>query len=309
MMTKPWPMAKRPKSPTRFAVLARLIGDRKRGLINATTAPTTRIRTSRPKSFFCISACPTASSQHRVLGERGALQDAADRALVHHRDAVGNADHLLHVARDHQDRHARVRQRPHHVVDLLLGAHVDAARRLVEDDGARLHGQPLRQHHLLLVAARERDDRRLHPRPADAEPPPLLLGQRRLRLAPDEPRPGEAAKLRQRDILGDRKVEHHPAALTVLRHQIDPLRDRLAGRAHAHRLPVEPDRAGNERIDPEHRPRELGPPRADQPGEPEDLAPPHRQVNGPRRPGGGAGARDLQDRPAGRCRRRRDRAI
>ena len=33
MMTKPWPIAKRPNRPIRLAVLARLIGDRKRGLM------------------------------------------------------------------------------------------------------------------------------------------------------------------------------------------------------------------------------------------------------------------------------------
>ena len=74
MMTKPWPMAKRPKRPTRFAVLARFIGEMKRGLMKATTAPTTRIRTRSPKSFFCIyaSSSPRMSHgqlQHPVLGE------------------------------------------------------------------------------------------------------------------------------------------------------------------------------------------------------------------------------------------------
>ncbi len=41
-------------------------------------------------------------------------------------------------------------------VDLVLGPHVDAARRLVEDEEPRVGGQPLADHHLLLVAARER---------------------------------------------------------------------------------------------------------------------------------------------------------
>ncbi len=42
----------------------------------------------------------------------------------------------------------------HQRVDLALGADVDAARGLVEDHHARLHRQPLGEHHLLLVAAR-----------------------------------------------------------------------------------------------------------------------------------------------------------
>ena len=40
-------------------------------------------------------------------------------------------------------------------VDLVLGADVDAARRLVEDQHLGVGEQPLGQHHLLLVAARQ----------------------------------------------------------------------------------------------------------------------------------------------------------
>ena len=40
-------------------------------------------------------------------------------------------------------------------VDLVLGADVDAAGRLVEDQHVRVGEHPLGQHHLLLVAARQ----------------------------------------------------------------------------------------------------------------------------------------------------------
>ena len=46
-------------------------------------------------------------------------------------------------------------------VDLGLGPHVDAARGLVEDEHAAARGQPLGQHHLLLVAAGEARDHRV----------------------------------------------------------------------------------------------------------------------------------------------------
>ena len=38
-------------------------------------------------------------------------------------------------------------------MDSRLGADIDAARRLIEDQDARVGGQPFCQHHLLLVAA------------------------------------------------------------------------------------------------------------------------------------------------------------
>ena len=46
-------------------------------------------------------------------------------------------------------------ERAQQPVDLGAGADVDAARRLVDDQEPRLHRQPFREQHLLLVAARE----------------------------------------------------------------------------------------------------------------------------------------------------------
>src|SRR5438270_12657611 len=97
-----------PNNPTRFAVLATLIGDRKRGLIMATTAPTTRIRTRRPTSFLFMaetSIDPVADGkpEHVLLAELRSLEQAADRPLVHHGNSVADPDDLFHVARDHQN--------------------------------------------------------------------------------------------------------------------------------------------------------------------------------------------------------------
>ena len=54
-----------------------------------------------------------------------------------------------------KDGHALGGQLVDELVDLDLGAHVDAARRLVEDEHLGLGGQPLGEHHLLLGAAGE----------------------------------------------------------------------------------------------------------------------------------------------------------
>ena len=47
----------------------------------------------------------------------------------------------------------------HQVVDLDFGADVDAARRLVEDEDARVAGEPLAEDDLLLVAAAQQPHR------------------------------------------------------------------------------------------------------------------------------------------------------
>ena len=62
-------------------------------------------------------------------------------------------------------------------VDLGLGADVDAARRLVEDEQHRLPRQPARKHHLLLVAAGQLRDELVEA----GRPDRHLVGQRRRR--------------------------------------------------------------------------------------------------------------------------------
>ena len=78
---------------------------------------------------------PAARAMISVLGgARGQL--AGDAAVAHHEDAVAHADQLGQLGRDHQDRHAVAREPAHEVVDAGLGADVDAAGRLVEDQDA-----------------------------------------------------------------------------------------------------------------------------------------------------------------------------
>ncbi len=92
-------------------------------------------------------------AHHRFLRGAVAVENAHLPALAHHHDAVGQRQHFRQVGRDRDDRHALARQLMDDRMHLCLGADVDAARRLVEDENARRHVQPLRQHHLLLVAA------------------------------------------------------------------------------------------------------------------------------------------------------------
>ena len=78
------------------------------------------------------------AGDQRALGDLGADQLALDRAVIEHQHAVAAADQLVIVGRIEQDRRARVGELAQQLVDLLLGADVDAARRIVEQDDARL---------------------------------------------------------------------------------------------------------------------------------------------------------------------------
>ena len=68
-----------------------------------------------------------------------------------------------------EDAYALVRKRAHHAIEFLLGADIDAAHRIVEEDDARLDHQPFGKHNLLLIAARKTSDRTLEGGRRDGE--------------------------------------------------------------------------------------------------------------------------------------------
>ena len=88
-----------------------------------------------------------------MLGDFVADELAPDRAAVHHQDAVAAADELIVVGRVEEDGRSCAGKLVQKRVDLLLGADVDPARRIVEQQDARLGHQPLADDELLLVAA------------------------------------------------------------------------------------------------------------------------------------------------------------
>src|SRR6476661_4094376 len=97
---------------------------------------------------------------------RDGLEDVADAdvvvdalvdlaAVAHHDEPVAEPQHLLELGGDEDHRHALGRELGDLGLDLRLGADVDAARGLVEDEDLGLRDQPAGQEHLLLVATRQ----------------------------------------------------------------------------------------------------------------------------------------------------------
>ncbi len=81
-----------------------------------------------------------------------------DLALEDRVDAVGDAEQFGQLARDEDDALPLRCEVLDDRVDLVLRAHVDAARGLVEDQQVGVGEHPLREDDLLLVAARELGD-------------------------------------------------------------------------------------------------------------------------------------------------------
>ena len=87
------------------------------------------------------------------LSRGSAVELGNDATFAHDQDAIAHAQHLGQLGRDHDDGRASRQQLVHQAIDLDFGADVDASRRLIEEEDVRLRQQPLREHHLLLVAA------------------------------------------------------------------------------------------------------------------------------------------------------------
>ena len=113
------------------------------------------------------SACPAA-------------QLALHASFAHHQDPVRERQDLRQIARDDEAGGAVGGLPAHDLVDLVLGADVDALGRLVEQEHARVDAQPARQHDFLLVPAAQPVGRRLDAGRLDVPVPHEVAAERAL---------------------------------------------------------------------------------------------------------------------------------
>ena len=101
------------------------------------------------------SFCPVASA---IMDSWLAFSWCNDRhltALAHHQNTVAKGENFRKIRGNHQSRAARCGESADQGVDLGLGTDVDSTGGLIDDQQVRCHVQPFRQHHLLLIAARQ----------------------------------------------------------------------------------------------------------------------------------------------------------
>src|SRR5882672_10922840 len=85
-----------------------------------------------------------------------AIEDLDELAAVHHRDSVGQLEHLVELGRDEEDRRSRVASGDDLAVNELDAADVEPAGRLIEYQRPEFAAELAGHDHLLLVAARQR---------------------------------------------------------------------------------------------------------------------------------------------------------
>ena len=157
-------------------------------------------------------------------------------------------------------------------MDLGLGADVNAARGLVQDEDTRLRGEPLGQHHLLLISTRQAGDHRVETRGPYAK-----LVEQRGRLVPfarpiDPAEPRQQPQRRQRRIAQGAFRKHQTLPLAVFRNEADAVVDGLSRTVDAHARSVHVDLARGDRIESKQCAGKLRPAGSHQPREADYLA-------------------------------------
>ena len=161
-------------------------------------------------------------------------------ALGHHQDAVGERSSSGSSELTSTIARPRPAQPLDQVVDLLLGADVDAAGRLVEEQHARRGGQPLADHDLLLVAAGERRRPAARAGAADPELPTAFRASAVSPRAMRQPNRASAASEGSATLSRIGKSRMQARALAVLGDEAIPSGWRRAGRRSSTGAPSTP---------------------------------------------------------------------
>ena len=140
-------------------------------------------------------------------------------------------DDFLELGGDHQYAEALIGKLADERLNLGLGADVDAARGLVEDQELRIGAEPSRQQHLLLIAAGELANLLLGARRLDREALHEAVDDFALARLIDDSHARQARQDAERHVFAHRHVGNDAVRLAVLAAIADAERDRLGGLA------------------------------------------------------------------------------
>src|SRR5690606_24421558 len=201
-----------------------VLADRKPGA----AIPTTRKMATVMIRSVAMRLRAKNSNKAGLLNPEGQLPDgfyrgtagqfAGKAAEGHDKDTVRELHHFVEIRGDQQHRDTLAGEIADDRVDVVAGRNVHTARRLVEDQYARLGGKALGQQHFLLVAARKASRRLFRSLALDAHGLAELAEHLAFMCRPQHER------LPMHDVGGgvpiERRIEEQPILLTVLR-QVD----------------------------------------------------------------------------------------
>ena len=132
-------------------------------------------------------------------------------------DPVAVGGDLLELRGDDEKGKSVLAQALDQADDLGMGAHIDAARRLIEDEEARFGGQPAGEQGLLLIAAGEKPDGLFRIRRADVEQLDEAVGDLFLLASRRSAEPAALGLEREDDVFADGEFRDDAFRLAILR--------------------------------------------------------------------------------------------
>src|SRR6218665_3138622 len=179
----------------------------------------------------------------RGFAAGGAVEPARNAPVLDDGDRVRKADGLFQRVGHQQHAAAVGAHLADDLVDVFLGTHINAARRVVEQDDVATAAAPLGDHHLLLVAARELAGVGVDRWRLDLQPLDPFAGDAALGAALHHAAGAVASHLRQCHVLAHRHAGDDALDLAFARDVAHAAAHGMHRREAAHRLALERQRA------------------------------------------------------------------
>ena len=213
---------------------------------------------------------------------------------MHHRHTIADIQNFLHVAADHQNHAAAIRELAHEPVDFRLGSNINSARGFVQDHHLGGHGKPFAKDDFLLISAAQVHDERFAAGGFDLQRSNLLVRHLALAITADEVKRGIFFKRWQGGVLAHRHAGYEPFATPVFRNQINPVPNGIGRRMNGHAIFADGDFRPTRRIQTHDGFDYLRAPCPDQSGEAQDFAAGGVELHRAGRVAAGTGIADLE---------------
>jgi hypothetical protein len=165
------------------------------------------------------------------------IDDAIERNVFAYKFAdflaIPHDDHTIRITNDfvefrrnEKDRGARSTQVTCNGLDLCFGADVDTTSRFIENEECRVHREPAREQHFLLIATAELADRTDGVRGGDAEAFDELLNELSALFAPKRSEKSTPGLERDHHVIHDGKIRENALRFPIFRDEGDTVSNR-----------------------------------------------------------------------------------
>jgi len=181
-------------------------------------------------------------------------------AITEDADTVTTGQEFFQFGGNHQHAETLISEVAQKLQDFRLGADIDPACRLIDDQNARIGGEPSRQKHLLLVTTRQFLDRLVRRGALDRQCFDEAERNLVLPASVNDPRTLQFRKQSKRHVFPHGHVRNDPVNLSVLGYETDPIGDRIRWLPVVPVAPIECQRAFLKFVRPKNQSRRFAAP-------------------------------------------------